>query len=131
MRLIICGDFFGDLFDTGKERRIDVNLHDDMKWQERPAYMASVVHHETIHDQGFQIAEELHYNNRLTLGNLTHDALLWVAFKAEKATISPRIYSAYREQFHEAVAFDQQQKFRIGVECILAEGQHLPVPVAA
>lgn len=116
------GSFHGKL-GFAETRKIKINLHSDTNWKTDPIKIASIVHHETIHDQGFQLANAFHLAGKLTaMEPLTSDAQLWVGLKTELASISSRIYSAYRAQFHEVVAFEQQRQFREELEALLCEG---------
>ena len=96
------------------------------------------MHHETVHDQGFQLPEQVFNLCPKRLGSLVHDARLWKALKLERAVISSKIQSPYRAQFHEVVAFEQQALFKKELHALVfpeqtpQQAEKIPMrPVAA
>ncbi|HOO81265.1 MAG TPA: hypothetical protein PK513_02040 [Alphaproteobacteria bacterium] len=90
-------------------RKIKINTHDDAGFR-NPLKALSIVFHEGVHDQIFQLAFAC-YTKKGNLGNLAGDAKLYATFKEQGATIPFGIRLAYLEQFYEIVAHDQQDKF--------------------
>ncbi|MEZ5815007.1 MAG: hypothetical protein R3E13_09885 [Alphaproteobacteria bacterium] len=102
------------------EGKITINTHEECGF-ENSFNAIGTVFHEGVHDQIGQLAYAQHSGNGLPPPeNLTYDAELFATYKRCGAKIPSGIYSAYREQFHEIVAFEQQEKFMRGLSALLA-----------
>jgi len=112
IKRITSGSFHGELSSSSlKNRKIKINTNTETGWNNDPVRVCGVEHHEIIHDQGFQLAEN--YNpSDFRLGELNDDAQLWVELKLQKATVPSRILSVYKAQFHEVIAHEQQKLFK-------------------
>jgi hypothetical protein len=108
-RTVRNGQFFGNIETRDPKRRVDLNMHIDSTFS-NVAKSSGTGHHEKVHDLGFQLGWLYSEGRGEELENQIHDGMLWYALKKEQATISPRIRSAYRAQFHEVVAFSEGDK---------------------
>ena len=98
-------------------RKIKINTHEDAGFH-NPLKALSLVFHEGVHDQAFQLAFACH-TKKGNLGSLAEDAKLYATFKEQAATIPSGIRLAYLGQFHEIAAHDQQDKFTRDLNTLL------------
>ncbi len=105
---LLCGSFSGQI-DTNA-RTLKINLHEDVSGD--IFTFASTVHHETIHDQGFQLGVSYDREQHPLLGGLTPDGEIWQKLEHFNGMIPSGFYNAYRRQCTEAVAFEHQALFK-------------------
>ena len=112
VKRISGGYFSGDINSNKLETRLTkINKNLENRWQNDPIRHYRIMHHETVHDHGFQLAEKLQVVGKDRLTDLQKDAELWLQLTLQKAIISVKINSAYMAQFHEIVAYEQQDLF--------------------
>lgn len=121
-------------FDQQKpDRGVNVNMLTDANAKYGYMHPLSNRIHEGVHQIGWQLAHHFKAAGKEKLGDLAYDAELYATLEAANAIIPGGVYglyAAYRAQFHEVVAFDQQDRFMarlpgiLGLEALTFDQQH-------
>ena len=110
-------------------REIQLNEHEDAGLNDVFDAL-SVIHHETVHDQGFQIGRQCFLDGTKT-GELYQDGKIWMLISELKTMIPSGLSSAYRAQCIEKVAYEQQALFDKGLQEVLQTSNRPSLNIAA
>jgi len=99
-------------------RTIEINQHPNAT-KNNIIRVLGTLHHETIHDQGYQLGHAIYSGNGRTTGELFPDGLIWKTHAQAHIDIPSALNSTYRCQCIEDVAFAQQEKFEDGLQKLI------------
>lgn len=120
MQILVAGYFNGKA--NNGQRAISINTHPDTQF-DKIVEISQTIHHETVHDQAFQLGMIYKNGGRAKLGDMAQDAKIIRTLFEQQAIIPPGIRQAYRAQLHEVVARDQEDGFCVEFIGLLQDRQ--------